>query len=78
MNPILSMLNSTNKQTQPQVSKSPQSSGNTLKDFAAFKKSMEGKDPKAIVDGLRSSGKMSEKQYQDLLTRAKSLESLLK
>ena len=77
MNPILSMLNSTSKEQQTTVP-SVKQSGNMLKDFADFKKQMQGKDAKSIIDGLRASGKMSDKQYKDLVTRAETLQSILK
>ena len=78
MNPIMSMLRSKNNSSSQQNSKSSGQNTNMLSDFAQFKKSMKGKDAKAIVDELRASGKMSEQQYQQLLQKAKSLEAFLK
>ena len=76
MNPIMSMLRSKNNSSSQQNSKS--SEQNTLSGFAKFKQDMQGKDAKAIIDGLRASGKMSEQQYQQLLKKAKDLEAFLK
>ena len=59
MNPVLSMLHS--------------QKSNQKQSFAQFAKSMQGKDPKAMVDELRSSGQMSEQQYQNLLRQAQSI-----
>lgn len=70
-NPIMSMLHSQNNQQ-------PSSSGNMLIEFAKFKKQMQGKDAKAMVDGLRASGKMSEQQYQQLISTAQTLKDVLK
>ena len=83
MNPILGMLNTKtyNPPSQPNnfgnIS-STSSPANLLASFAQFKKQMEGKDPKAIVDELRASGRMSDAQYQQLLQRAKELQAFLK
>ena len=78
MNPIVSMLRSKNNSSSQQNSKSTESNGNILSEFAKFKKDMQGKDAKAIVDGLRASGRMSEQQYQQLLQKAKNIEAFLK
>lgn len=69
-NPIMSMLHSQNKQSS--------SSGNMLLEFAKFKKQMRGKDAKAMVDELRASGKMTEQQYQQLISTAQTLKDVLK
>lgn len=72
------MLRSKNNSSSQQNSKSTESNGNILSEFAKFKKDMQGKDAKAIVDGLRASGRMSEQQYQQLLQKAKNIEAFLK
>ena len=80
MNPLLSMLNSQknpNPNSVPMNVQAP-NTGNLLSDFAAFKRSMNGKDPKAMVDELRASGRMSEQQYQSLLKQAQDLITILK
>ena len=51
---------------------------NSKQSFLEFAKSMQGRDPKAVVDELRASGRMSEAQYQSLLKRAKEFAGLLK
>ena len=83
MNPILGMLHTQQgNQQSPQnnIVNIPQRSSpaDMLASFSQFKKQMEGKDAKAIVDELRASGRMSEAQYQQLLQRAKSLQDFLK
>jgi len=79
MNPILSMLNSQrNPKPAQALNVQVPRSGNFLSDFAAFKRSMEGKDPKAMVDELRASGRMSEQQYQSLLSKAQDIATLFK
>lgn len=70
-NPIMSMLHSQNNHRSS-------SSGNMLIEFAKFKKQMQGKDAKAMVDELRASGKMTEQQYQQLISTAQTLKDVLK
>jgi len=83
MNPILELLhdktgNPTSNPSDVGSVKPPATPSNLLADFARFKKQMEGKDPKAMVDELRASGRMSDAQYHQLLQRAKALQSFLK
>ena len=46
--------------------------------FAEFKKTMEGKDPEAIVKQLLSEGKMTQQQFENLKQQASSLMSILR
>lgn len=68
-NPMLAMLN-----RQPQQN----NSANTLQQFQQFKQQMTGKDPKAMVEELLRSGKMTQAQFQQLSQQAKQLEKFLK
>jgi UDP-N-acetylmuramoylalanine-D-glutamate ligase len=49
-----------------------------ISQFAEFKKSMQGKDPQAMINQLISSGKMSQEQFNNLAEQAKAFKSLLK
>ena len=49
-----------------------------LRQFAEFKKQLQGKDPQAIVQELLKSGKMSQAQFEQLKQQAQSLQGILK
>ncbi len=68
-NPMLAMLN-----RQPQQN----NSANTLQQFQQFRQQMAGKDPRAMVEDLLRSGKMSQQQFQQLSQQAKQLEQVWK
>ena len=51
---------------------------NIIQKFAEFKKTMEGKDPEAIVKQLLSEGKMTQQQFDNLKQQATSLMSILR
>lgn len=46
--------------------------------FADFKKTMQGKDPEAIVKQLMAEGKMSQSQFENLKKQAQSLMTILR
>ena len=56
-NPMLAMLN-----RQPQQN----NSANTLQQFQQFKQQMAGKDPKAMIEELLRTGKMTQQQAKQL------------
>lgn len=68
-NPMLAILN-----RQPMQN----NSANTLQQFQQFRQQMAGRDPKAMVEELLRSGKMSQQQFQQLSQQAKQLEQILK
>ena len=68
-NPMLTMLNS-----QPQQN----NSANALQQFQQFKQQMAGKDPKAMVEDLLRSGKMTQQQFDQLSQQANQLAQFLK
>ncbi len=71
LNPMLRMLN--------QVSTAmPNNPLAMISQFNDFKKQMVGKDPKAMVEELLKSGKMSQQQFEQLKEQAQSLSSILK
>lgn len=64
INPMLSQLSANNPMQM-------------LQRFAEFKKTMQGKDPEAMVNELLRSGKMTQAQFEQLKTQAQSFMSLL-
>lgn len=69
-NPILNAL-----QNQTQMTNNPFA---MIQQFNKFKKSMQGKNPQAMVQELLNSGKMSPEQFEQLKQQAQSLQSILK
>lgn len=69
-NPILNTL-----QNQTQTANNPFA---MIQQFSEFKKSMQGKNPQAMVQELLNSGKMSPEQFEQLKQQAQSLQSILK
>ena len=68
-NPMLAMLN-----RQPQQN----NSANALQQFQKFKQQMAGKDPKAMIEELLRTGKMTQQQFDQLSQQAKQLAQFLK
>ena len=52
--------------------------GNLLQRFAEFKRSMQGKDPEAIVKQMLSSGQMSQKQFENLKSQVDTYMTILR
>lgn len=69
MNPLLNHMSNPVQQSQPQ---------NLIAAFKQFQTSMQGKDPQAIVNQLVQSGKISQKQYNQLMQQAQLFASMLK
>lgn len=46
---------------------------NVIDQFNQFKQSMVGKDPKAIVMNLLSTGRMSQQQYEQITTELRKV-----
>lgn len=49
-----------------------------IRQFAQFKKQMQGKNPQEIVQELLDSGQMTREQFEALKQQAKSLQGILK
>ena len=64
LNPMLSQLSSNNPVQM-------------LQRFSEFKRSMQGKDPQAMVNELLQSGKMTQEQFEQLKSQAQNFMSLL-
>lgn len=58
---------------QPQMNNPMQ----MIRQFAEFKRQMEGKNPRAIVEDLLKSGKMSAEQFEALKKEVGTLQSIL-
>lgn len=57
VNPMLAMLNRQPRQNNY---------ANTLQQFRQFKQQMAGKDPKAMIEELLCTGKMTQQQFDQL------------
>ena len=55
-----------------------QGSGNILQRFAEFKRSMQGKDPEAIVKQMLADGRMTQQQFEQLKSQASNFMTLLR
>lgn len=73
-NPILQALRGTQAPINPMASNPIQ----MIQQFAQFKRSMQGKNPQAIVQELLNSGQMSQEQFEQLKQQAQDLQSILK
>lgn len=49
-----------------------------IRQFAAFKRQMQGKDPKAMVEEMLRNGQMTQEQYMQLASMADGLKGILK
>lgn len=58
------------------VQNGPNSFGNLIQRFNAFKSTFSG-DPKATVENLLSSGRMTQQQYDQLSQMARNLQNVL-
>ena len=72
MNPILQMLGQSQKQS---MNSNPIQ---MLQQFAQFKQQMQGRDPRAMVEQLLASGKMTQQQFDQLKQQAQMLQGFLK
>lgn len=73
MNPILQMLGQS--QRTPMTHNDPMQ---MLQQFAQFKQQMQGRDPRAMVEQLLASGKMTQQQFEQLKQQAQSLQHFLR
>ena len=74
-NPIMQKLNlNAQANPQPQMNNPMQ----MIQQFAEFKRQMQGKNPRAIVEDLLKSGKMSSEQFDNLKQQAQMLQNLLR
>ena len=69
MNPILQMISQNASRNNPMQ---------MLQQFAQFKQQMQGRDPKAMVEQLLASGKITPQQFEQLKQQAQTLQHFLK
>lgn len=76
-NPVLAMLNNA---TQSNVGTMANSNNpiQMMAQFAEFKKTMQGKNPEAIVKQMLANGRMSQDQFEQLKQQASVLQAFLK
>lgn len=72
MNPIMSMLRSTNNAASQQTKSKSSLPDCSNMSFPEFVRMMRGKDAKTIVEKLRANGEMSEQEFQTLKKQAES------
>ena len=72
MNPILQQLHQAPQQA---VSNNPMQ---MLQQFSQFKRQMQGRDPRAMVEDMLRSGKLSPVQFEQLKAQASQLQNILK
>lgn len=60
----------------PLIPNNPQNGGNLFQQFIQFKNSFKG-DPKATVEELLRSGKMSQEQFNNLQAMAQNFRNIL-
>lgn len=60
----------------PLIPNNPQNGGNLFQQFIQFKNSFKG-DPKATVEELLKSGKMSQEQFNNLRAMAQNFKNIL-
>ena len=73
MNPILQMLGQS--QSRPMTPSNPMQ---MMQQFAQFKQQMQGRDPRAMVEQLLTSGQMTPQQFEQLKQQAQMLQNFLK
>lgn len=72
-NPILDKLNAVQQSAMSQNSPMQM-----VQQFAQFKQQLRGQDPRAVVNQLLQSGRMSPQQFEQLKQQASALQSILK
>ena len=79
-NPILEATNQNISPNTTQTTNQSQNQITMIAQFNKFKKELRnsGKNPQQIVQELLSSGKMSNKQFEELSARANALKNFLK
>lgn len=69
MNPILQKL---------QQQAAPNNPMQMLQQFSQFKRQMQGRDPRAMVEDMLRTGKLSPAQFEQLKAQANQLQNILK
>lgn len=73
MNPILQQL-----QQRTQASAQPNNPMQMIQQFNRFKQQMQGRNPKAMVEDMLRTGRLSQSQFEQLKQQASQLQQFLK
>lgn len=73
MNPILQQL-----QQRTQASAQPNNPMQMIQQFNQFKQQMQGRNPKAMVEDMLRTGRLSQSQFEQLKQQASQLQQFLK
>ena len=74
-NPVLAMLSNATQNSGTMASSNPMQ---MMAQFAEFKKTMQGKNPEAIVKQMLANGQMSQAQFEQLKQQASLMQAFLK
>lgn len=74
----MSLLNMLGGQPQSNLNINPNNIQNTMEQIAKFRKMMQGKNPKEILNNMISSGQINNTQLQQAEQMAKQFMSIMK
>lgn len=74
----MSLLNMLGGQPQPNLGANPNNIQNTMEQIARFRKMMQGKNPKEVLNNMISSGQINNTQLQQAEQMAKQFMSIMK
>lgn len=74
----MSLLNMLGGQPQPNLTTNSNNIQNTMEQIAKFKKMMQGKNPKEVLNNMISSGQINNTQLQQAEQMAKQFMSIMK
>ena len=75
VNPVLAMLSNATQNSGTMASSNPMQ---MMAQFAEFKKTMQGKNPEAIVKQMLANGQMSQAQFEQLKQQASLMQAFFK
>ena len=74
----MSLLNMLGRQPQSNLGTNPNNIQNTIEQIAKFRKMMQGKNPKEVLNNMISSGQINNTQLQQAEQMAKQFMSIMK
>ena len=74
MNPILQQLQQRTQAPSPK----PNNPMQMIQQFNQFKQQMQGRNPKAMVEDMLRTGRLSQAQFEQLKQQASQLQNILK
>ena len=75
VNPVLAMLSNATQNSGTIANNNPMQ---MMAQFAEFKKTMQGKNPEAIVKQMLANGQMSQTQFEQLKQQASLMQAFFK